>query len=277
MMFMVTLIALLIERFFDWSYLRQGNGFIAFQQYVAKKLPGSSPYVLLALTILPVLVAVVLVEVAIDGWLYGFAKLVYELALLVYCLGPQNLWADTFGHLNAKAYGGKGARDEASTPLVGQGNSRSQPMQRHFLEHIFLEANRRLFAVIFWYSVLGAFGMVLYRLVSLSASQAFGQSPQTTTEAQRIGSILDWLPVRIFAFFFALGGHFVQVFTIWQGAEFVGLASNEALLVGSGVAALGMEMGHVPEDGSAEKSAISLLDRALVMWVVVLAILTLIC
>ncbi len=132
-----------------------------------------------------------------------------------------------------------------------------------------MEANRRVFGIIFWYVVLGPVGAVFYRATTLSAESVSTSSlPARTVEA-----ILNWLPVRIFTFLFALGGHFSQVLATWRRKAWQGLESNDAMLIDCGVAALGdEEVNQTLAKGVAERHALSLLDRVFVIVLVVVAI-----
>jgi AmpE protein len=273
MTFIVTLIALVIERFFDWSHLRQWHWYTAFQNAVMRRVSGKSPYVALALTIIPLLILVGLLEFVLDGWLFGFARFIFDLILFIYCLGPKDLWADAFSSLGTTPH---------EAPLAAASSS----LHHHFLDHVFVEANRRVFAVVFWYVVLGPVGAILYRAITLSASTTVSTASdvsQQTPEAelakgaQSVESILNWIPIRIFTFLFALGGHFVQVLPSWRKNVLSGLDQNNILLSECGIAALGSEEQSkmIEDSATIEKSTIQLLDRAFVITLVVVAIVTL--
>ena len=73
MRFIVVLIAMLIERFFDWSHIRRWQWFEACQHYVIKKIPTCSPYIILAVSILPFALLVELINLGLHDSLYGFA------------------------------------------------------------------------------------------------------------------------------------------------------------------------------------------------------------
>lgn len=105
MMFIVTLVALLIERFFDWSHLRRWNWYLALQQVMYQRLPGKSAIVVLAATIIPLLLVVAIISFLLHGFLYGFGNLIFQVFILLYCFGPQNLWADVFAAINALLHG----------------------------------------------------------------------------------------------------------------------------------------------------------------------------
>jgi AmpE protein len=247
MTFIVTFIALLIERFFDWSHIRNGSWYLKLEAYVAKKVMPQSPYLILALTILPILLAIGLIGFLVKGVLYGLVTLVLQLFILLYCFGPKNLWADHF--------------------LTSQQNTQTDAVQS-----IFVEANRRIFSVIFWFAVLGPVGALLYRIVTISAQE--GTLPPVARSAKQVEALLDWVPVRILTFIFALGGHFARVLSIWRQHFKLSLFDNETLLIQCGMAALAQDNPPSP-DQSIEKNAIHLLDRVFVITLVILAILVL--
>lgn len=272
MTFIVLFVALLIERFFDWSHLRRWYWFNAYEHFVSQKMAKLPSYLVLALTILPLLIIVALIEWLLDDFLFGLIKLLFQIILLLYCLGPQNLWADIFACTNALEQGDAQNALEKLKSSFGIIVSDTQKPHQELLSRIFIESNRRVFAVIFWYAILGPVGAILYRTISLFSTEQLKQeikldSVQLSFSAE---SVLDWLPIRIFTFLFALGGHFVKVFSTWRKHVISGLSSNEVVLVDCGVAALGSDLNE--EDCSAERSAVSLLDRTFVIVLVMMAV-----
>jgi AmpE protein len=232
MRFIITFVALLIERFFDWSHLRQWHWYIALQQTVAKHFSGQSTYFLMSASILPVLLAFLVIHFVLNQFLYGVLDVVFQLFILLYCFGPRNLWADAFAstHAAEQTYG--------------------------FQSAFFIEANRRVFAIIFWYSILGPIGCILYRILDLTA-HAEETLPEFVSPARYFVSLLDWLPARVFTFSLALAGHFVNVIQCWRKKNLWRFNHNDTFLTECGTAALGQE-GALP----LSRSAVSLLDRA---------------
>lgn len=276
MAFIVTLIALLIERFFDWSHLRKWNWFVSYQRAVIKRFPGKSSYFALAATIIPLLVLVVLIQVVLRHTLFGLVEFLFQLFLFLYCLGPQNLWADTFACINALVQGDvQTAGDKLQAAFGVTDVNSKQALHGQLVNNIFIAANRRIFAIVFWFLVLGPVGAVLYRTITLSAASFPKQeaAPELLQSARVVESTLDWIPVRILTCVFALSGHFVKVFSCWRKGSFMGFHENEALLTECGTAALGgNDMDRVAEDGSIEKNVLGLLDRSFVITLVVVAI-----
>lgn len=275
MKFIVVLIALLIERFFDWSHLRRWSWFAGYQRMLAQRFSSQSPYLVLAISAFSVAFGVLVVSYALDNILYGLFDLIFSLAILIYCLGPQNLWADGYACINALAQGDvKTASEKLKSTFVDGG---SQATSRHFLNALFVEANRRVFAVVFWFMIFGPAGAILYRAAAVAAENASAANSAASDSASMVEGILDWLPARIFTFIFALSGHFVQTLQAWRKRVMLGVVGNDILLTECGVAALGEEgRTAFPEDGSAEKQAIGLLDRSFVISLVVIAIVSIV-
>lgn len=274
MTFIVTLITLLVERFFDWSHLRQVKGFYLFENWVSAKLGNKNPYLLLVACILPIVVVVQIVALAFDNIMYGFIKLILEIVVLLYCYGPKNLWADAFASINALSHGDA---DVAASKLeLSFGISSEKNVKRKhtlLLEHLFIAANRRVFAVVFWFVLGGLAGAITYRLITLIADE----NSNATQAAQEVERWMDYLPVRLFTFLFALGGHFAQVLECWRKKVSLGVAYNDALLTECGFAALGVdENASVGDEALVEREAVSLLDRVFVITLVLIAIVVLV-
>lgn len=266
MTFIVTLIGLLIERFFDWSHLRQWQWYTAYQGMITRRFSVKSPFLMLAIIIIPLLIVVGLMNCLLDDWLYGFIKLIFNIVIFIYCLGPKDLWADAFACTTALSQSDKIDAQEKLKTSFGVHEKGKQLLHHHLLNMLFMEANRRVFAVVFWFILLGPVGAVLYRTVTLQAALELNQSARTAEAA------LNWIPIRILTFLFALGGHFAKVLSYWRKNVLHGLDSNETLLTECGIAALGNdEQAVLPEDGSLERSAIHLIDRAFVIMLVVIA------
>ena len=276
MTFIVILIGLLIERFFDWSHIRQWTWYDTCQRFITQKLSAHSPYLILSISILPLTLVVAIIELSLHGFLYGLISLLFDLFVLLYCFGPRNLWADTFACINALEKGDLNAAVGALKVSFGITSYKDlQNLHRQFLNGIFNESNRRIFTVLFWFAILGPAGAFLYRAIT-TASQDVGRGnppPDIAESSRKIEAILDWLPIRLYTFLFALAGQFVQVLQSWRKYFLYGLAGNDLLLDECGTVALVSDSEQqLPEDCSVEKNAISLLDRVFVIVLVIVAI-----
>jgi len=246
MAFLITLIALVVERFFDWGHLRQWGWFSRYQTWLMARVEKWRVRPAFIVAIVPVLLAVFLISVALGDWLYGLPRFVFGVFVLIYCLGPQNIWAQTYAAISSP--------EQARAAFAVDPNNHEA-----FLRAIFIAANQRIFAVLFWFVLLGPLGAVFYRLIAISA--------ESDAMAMKVLQVLDWVPARLLTLTFALGGHFMRVVPFWKKVFTQGLSSSNDLVADCGIAALDMDSA-----ASAEKQALALLDRAFVISLVLLAI-----
>jgi AmpE protein len=273
MIFLATLIALLIERFFHWNHLRRWQWFARYESWIATKMGNRHPALLLAIDVLPIALVIGIISCSLSGWMYGIGHLIFGTIVLLYCLGPNNLWDQTYQCLGQLNSGNpQQAIDQAQAGFGIASTPNSQTFHRTLLQAIFVAANKRIFAVIFWFAILGPMGAFLYRSIELSTT-----SSAVSQLAQKIRNMLDWLPARLLTFFFALTGHFSKVFGRWISVLKKGLTGNDTVLAECGMAALdSANAPSLPEDGSAEKEALMLFDRTLILMLVILAVVTLV-
>lgn len=277
MTFIVTLISLVIERFFHWSHLRRWRWFNTFQQWLSHSSISRLPsFFLLIIALLPLTLFVGFINYLLNGWLYGILKLLFGVAVLLYCMGPSNFWVQTYRCINQfhKEEDPNAAMQAAQTEFGFGPIDSSQEFHLAFTRNIFIAAYDRVFAVVFWFVLLGPVGAVLYRSIALMRA---GSPLGLMYTAKIIQQLLDWIPIRMLTFIFALGGHFARVFARWKKTILKGPETNDAMLADCGIAALDvMEGSLIVEDGSAEREALLFLDRVFVMGLVILAVVVLI-
>lgn len=273
MTFIVVLIAFLVERFFDWSHLRNWYWLPSIETKLLKRFPNLSPYLIIALAILPLLLAVLLIHYLLADVFYGFGLLIFNVIVLIYCFGPHNLWVDVFSSLNQLSQNDDQlAREKLATVFAVKNTDDLSSLRKGLLNQTFIESYRRVFAIVFWYVVLGIFGVVLYRAIAVSNDETIEINPSLSKASTDLEAILDWVPVRIYTFFFALSGQFLQVLSAWQEYLFKGLSYNKVLLTSCGLAGVDEDKESSPTSDMAEKHAISLIDRAFVISLVIIAL-----
>ena len=143
----------------------------------------------------------------------------------------------------------------------------------------------RMFAVLFWFLLLGAPGALLYRLSSL-----YLQSLDTSSDERHLAAkwlwLLEWPAVRLLGLSWAMVGNFVGCFALWREHLFCVRQSSAQMLLFSVQGALGLEaVASEPEESSVVCTQVgcsghqvealqSLLSRALLLWVSVVALMT---
>ncbi len=168
---------------------------------------------------------------------------------------------------------------------------------RAAIETMLVRAHRDLLAVIAWFVVLPApVGAVLYKLSALLADKwgrhgdeelgAFGHF------ASRAFWLLDWVPLRLTAIGFAVAGDLEDALQCWRTQARSWLDPEAGVILASGAGALGARLGgplaneggvsYRPELGTGDEpdanymqSAVGLIWRTLVIWLIVLLLVTL--
>ncbi|MBA3660853.1 MAG: regulatory signaling modulator protein AmpE [Gammaproteobacteria bacterium] len=276
MTFIVAFVGLVVERFFDWSHLRRWGWFFSYQHSLVKRIPYASSYILLAINIIPLLMIVVLIDFILKSFLYGILSLSFQLIFFLYCLGPHNLWADTFACITALTKNEEAsAQEKLESTFHLTISEKNVSLQKDFLGHLFVAANERVFGVLFWYVVLGPLGPLLYRTISLSTAKEQRPDPKLMKTAGQILSILDWIPARLFAFLFALSGHFVEVCQTYRRYFSLSPRNNHILLRETGLAGISATDAIAKNDATIENQAINLIDRTLVVALILVALFTL--
>lgn len=168
-----------------------------------------------------------------------------------------------------------------------------------------LEAHRHVFAVLFWFVVLpGPIGAVMYRM-SEFLKRRWNPRPvvgSAALPADRFGQfaaaafrVIDFVPARLTALGFAIVGDFEGAVYCWRrisAASHGRPASSRLLILGAAGGALGFRVltegesvrifdepgqegaGLSEPDPGAMRSAVGLVWRALVLWMILLLLLT---
>jgi adenosylcobinamide-phosphate synthase len=144
---------------------------------------------------------------------------------------------------------------------------------RHVLEHSLLAAHRHVFGVFFWFIVcamlgLGPAGAVLYRLAEFverywSAKDPMLGAPlseRLSLRAQQVFQWLDFLPVRLTAFGFAIVGDFEAAIDEWRRDAHLWQRPNDGVILASAAGALGVRLG----DGSMEHPVLPMTEAVMV-------------
>lgn len=175
-----------------------------------------------------------------------------------------------------------------------------------------LAAHRHVFGVLAWFSVLAALGLgptgaVLYRLTEFVArywqhqSEAHFQpiSDAAQSHARQAWAFVDWLPARVTAISFAVVGNFEEAIDGWRRYALQANPSNDGLVLAATAGAVNIALratgGRIyspvngptvlaGDDISAGRPApelphlaivVGLVWRTVVMWLLLLALLTL--
>lgn len=247
------------------------------------EIRGRAMIMFLLILLLPLGLMVVL-DAAVLTYLGVLPSLVFTVLVVVYTIGPRDLDVDVAQLTQAES---EEKIDAAARRLVNEPLSRA-PEQRmeQLLRGVFCEGLKRWFGVIFWFTVLGAMGALLFRL-----AQWLLQDETPLPEEQRIWAaalvrILEWPVAQFMTLGLAIAADFDTVLTAWRHyhrEQGHGLweADNGFMLAAAVEAVKG---GHANRDGFADqldgplsqvKLSMDLLWRLLGVWLVALALILL--
>jgi len=295
------LVGLIVERLatqlFHLRQLRWFDRVIDAGFRLAKRFdswPAIIPVLLLAgILVLPVY----LVMFGLGDTLYGFPYMFLAIIVLFFSLGPKDIGEEVSEYCSA-IKDDDDERIHITAKALLERDVPADPMEcvRQVEAAVFVQANNRLFAVIFWFVLLGPFGPLgawAYRVTDLIRRRAAFNATrgEDTDEAvQRIAVVvsklhgwLAWIPARLTVLGYALAGNFDGAIAAWRGVDSSKTASpgeqNEILLAHVGAAAMAV----VREDDESvhdrgirgATAATGLVLRLLGIWAFVIAAMTL--
>ena len=296
MSLLALLFALVCERgLTHLLHLREGRWLDRYFDAADRALGGRTGVVVmlvaLALVTLPV-IPVAVVSRALEPHLLGLLQFAFVVLVLLFSLGPRDLKDEVDDYVGALE---RHDRDEAlrrgkelleSSPTV-HGLGAREAIE----EAIFVQANNRIFGVVFWFMVLGAAGAWAYRVSDMLRRRAAFEAARQGVPRMRgdLGSalglvhgVLAWVPARLAALAYALAGSFEDAVGNWRVAvdrATTGLLDRaEDLLARVGKGSLQPSLARVESDHldvATARGAWRIVSRALWIWVAAIAVLVL--
>lgn len=284
------LIALFLERFSGTlDELRQFGWLDAYADWMRERLEAvniSDGTVVFVATLLPPVLLLASVALLVHGVVLGLLDIILGVVILLLCLGPRDLKDQLEAYVEAGAMNDTERQLRHAQELLGQEEVPEAPRERTraVVEATFSEANSRLFAVLFWFAVLGPLGALIYRLGGLLKAPVEDRSESFMAASARLQALMDWIPARLIALGYGLVGSFDAAFAVltralpgtWQNMG----EENRNLLREAGAEALQLDHVRGDLDDPAELDALvqradGLILRTLVVFLAVLALVTL--
>jgi AmpE protein len=295
------LIGLIIERLatqiFHWRRMRWLDRIIDKGFALSARFANWPPVIPVIVLTVALVLPVAAVTVVLVDRLFGFPHLILAVVVLFFSLGPNDIGEDVNEYCSALEDGDDARIDQTSRALVEDAVP-DDPLERIRCveEAVCIQANNRLFAVIFWFVLLGPLGPLgawSYRVTDLVRRRAVFQAGRDDHDSNTIEPLrhaaetlhgwLAWIPARLTAVGYAVAGHFDAALAAWRvgDEEPAGTSSgnSERLLARVGVAALALEAGD-DEDLTARgvrgaTAAKRLVFRLLLIWAVIISAMTL--
>jgi adenosylcobinamide-phosphate synthase len=290
--------ALLIEQ---WRPLRTGNRlYMAFARYVNRigQKFNAGQYrdgvISWFLAVLPIALLTLLVHIA-SRHVSGVLALGWNIAVLYIALGFRQFSHFYNDVMLALTAGDLTRAREILTLWRGESASElsASDIARIAIELGLIRSHRHVFGVMAWFIVLGPVGAIAYRLAALLADRWGGAQNADAfgAFATRAFEVIDWLPVRLTAFSFAMTGNFTGAVECWREQAVTWRSRQQGILLAAAAGALGVKLGGVlPEAGGVVyrpqlgegddadvdymQAAVGLIWRALVLWLFLILLAT---
>ncbi len=252
--------------------------------------PAVIPVVLLMIMlVLPVL----LVRFGLgDELWFGFPYLLLAIIILFFSLGPKDIGEDVAEYCRAIEEDDSERIEETAKSLIESDvPADAKERIRKVEESVCVQANNRLFAVVFWFVLLGPVGAWAYRVIDLIRRRAVfnGLRDDESTDnavllaAEMVHGWLAWIPARLTAIGYAMSGSFDGALSAWRtaqkGERLPQHQHSEQLLARVGVGALALQDTDgesISERGvRGAKAANGLVIRLFIIWVAVISLMTL--
>jgi AmpE protein len=296
MNFIALLLGLGIERLltslfhlrqFHWldPWIDRMSGWLA-NASQATAIIGTGIYIFVA--ILPVVVAAML----LSGTLLQIPYFLLAVVVLLFSLGPRDLSTEVDEYCGAVRDG----REEDIQRIVHELRECDVAQDKEaqvaaVRRAIFIQANNRIFGVVFWFILLGPTGAWLFRVVDLlrhRLAYEYSRDDQTVQLAvfirvvRTLHGALAWPSAHLLILGYAMAGSFEGGLTAWrnyanQRAQDFFVATNDLLdLVGNGATSQESVPDGTPPEIIRVGEAMSLVKRTLwLIWAPIIALLTL--
>ena len=171
-------------------------------------------------------------------------------------------------------------------------NSDEKAINIATIESVLENGSDAIFAAIFWFVVLGAPGVVLYRLAN-TLDAMWGYRTERFNSfgwaAARIDDILNWLPARLTGLSYAVAGNIRSALLSWQKQAKLWHGVNPGVVMASGAGALNIKLGgaaiyhgenierpelgcdNTPQVKDIDRS-IQLVNKSIVIWLLFIAV-----
>ncbi|MCZ6560352.1 MAG: regulatory signaling modulator protein AmpE [Gammaproteobacteria bacterium] len=288
-----------MDAYFDWGLART-SGMRVWLEFLS----------VVGLILIPVL-PVLLVAIAFRDALYGAPYLLFAILLLILSLGPRDLQEEVKSFCDARRKGDEGETSRSAKELTESDFPRD-PGEREFVveEAILFQAVNRVFAVVFWFMILGPIGVWGFGVSDLFILGPVGawmfrvadlfrrrrsfevarlrenpdQPVYTGAAICWIHGLLIWIPARLLAIGYAIAGSFDGAVSAWRDfakanrGKMRYYVKTKELLAVVGQGALEEVRGDLDDEDPqvcSARAAIRLVQRALFVWVFAIAVFTL--
>ena len=296
MNFVALLLGLGVERLLtDLFHLREFRWLDPLFDAVSRRAEGASFWLSVASVVGVTLVAVLPIAIAsilLAGTLLQIPYFLLAVIVLLFSLGPRDLRIEVEDYCAAVS-----DVDDESVQRVSRELMENDPPEdpeacvAALRRAVFVQANNRVFAVVFWFLILGPTGAWLFRVLDLlrrrlayrySRNEADYSSSTYVQVVRSLHGLLAWIPARLLVVGYALAGSYEGAISAWRkysptiDSRFFEITNDVLDRVGDGASGEAESFDSEPEPAKRVREAMNLVHRTLwLIWCPAIAVLTL--
>ncbi len=292
------LIGLVIERLatqlFHWRRMRWLDRIIDFGFKQAQRVANWPPLIPVVLLATVLVLPVYAVIFSLGGTLAGFTYLILAVVVLFFSLGPRDIGEEVDEYCKAlESEQEENIYNAAKAVIEGDVPAEARERIRCVEESVCVQANNRLFAVVFWFVLLGPLAAWAYRVTDMIRRRAVFSVAREEESDSNVAMLRDaavmlhgwlaWVPARLTAVGYATAGHFDEAVAAMRAPteqrDATTSEQSENLLARVGTAALALQ--DKPDESITERgvrgavAANRLVFRLLIIWAVIISAMTL--
>lgn len=238
-------------------------------------------YSLAIIVLVPVLlVALIHYELFRAGALLGF---LFGVVMLVYTLGPKGIFLFVQQAEELNQHQDSSSLKSIATELINDAIPEDEnEICERVKKELLIRNNVAITAIFFWFAVLGPMGALLYRISHILYMKKSDDLGEFNQASEILFAILNWIPTHLTALSYAVTGSFVDALQYWHSHRIenkiqshLSCAAQENLLIMIGLGSLRLTDKSDSNALPGVLSVIALAKRSVILWLTVLAILTL--
>ena len=155
----------------------------------------------------------------LDNYLHSFFSFIISLIILVYCLKP-NEFIQKIDDLKFKINSNNEVEEIARFNYILAANASNKDSMDDIVDNIFYNSVRNIFSVMFCFLILGPSGSLAYVVLDYFIySNHIKIDQKSKKNIKLIVALIDYVPIRLCAFSFAVVADFEQCMKTWKKIE----------------------------------------------------------
>ena len=233
MTFISILIALLLERitpqilvYRHFRWLRDYAQWLIDVLHIEKL----GQWMSFAILLVPLVIILWIFNGLFEKALFGLFELAFHVAVILFCLGPRDLDKQVDQYLDSIEIGEQQQRMDSAGQLMTTAPEEDLPAQvLQVCKSLLVEANIRIYAVLFWFVILGPLGALIYRLLDQWYRNDYLPSAlnRIRSTSGMLAGWLDWIPARLTLFAYMISGSFEAGLQAYRQSRFTAIDSYQ--------------------------------------------------